>query len=58
MRNCAGGFFLKVTGRPELPVWPTPEGQWIEMTSPKLLFNSEADTFTKYQSSGKIKHNG
>jgi len=28
------------------------------MTSPKLAFNSEADTFTKYQSSGKIKHNG
>jgi hypothetical protein len=37
---------------------PTPEGQWIEMTFPKLPFNSEADTFTKYQSSGKIKHNG
>jgi hypothetical protein len=28
------------------------------MTSAKLPFNSEADTFTKYQSSGKIKHNG
>ena len=26
------------------------------MTSPKLPFNSEADTLTKYQSSGKIKH--
>ena len=28
------------------------------MTSPKLPFNSEADTLTKYQSAGKIKHNG
>jgi hypothetical protein len=27
------------------------------MTSPKP-FNSEADTFSKYQSSEKIKHNG
>jgi hypothetical protein len=31
---------------------------WVEMTSPKLSFNSEVDTSPKYQSSGKIKHNG
>ena len=29
-----------------------PEVQWIEMTSPKLPLNSEAD------SSGNIKHSG
>ena len=47
------GRELSETGNPDL--WaptgdcrPKPELQVIEMTSPKLPFNSEVDTFTKY----------
>jgi hypothetical protein len=34
-----------------------PEVERIEMTSPKLPLNAEADATTKYQSTEKIKHN-
>ena len=56
--RCSLDHTVLVAGWNRRVTAPTPEVQWIEMTSPKLPFNSEADPFTKCQCSGKIKHHG